>query len=156
MKSIDNKDAHDLGIPDLASIRFAVSDQSQIGTPTSYSGTLVGKVDDKGVYTGKPKSAASVHPGYDTLIQGITNQGGFPVPIKPEVMFPTAIKNLTIKGYESFRHPYLMQRGAGDVEIAEKITTKYKDSLSDFIEKALKTNDPFSTAIEKRKFKGAK
>ncbi|NBW14637.1 MAG: hypothetical protein EBR82_42225 [Caulobacteraceae bacterium] len=155
IKSIDNKTAHDLGIPDLASTRFAISDQSQIGTPTGYSGTLIGRVDNTGVYTNKPKSPTSAHPGYDTLIGGISNEGGFGIPVPPEKMFPDTIKQLTNAGYEPFRHAYLMQRGAGDIKTVQPITQEYKDSLSAFIENALKENDPYSFAISKKK-KGAK
>jgi len=149
INSLDNNVASELGIPDIPSTRFAISDQSQIGTPMGSSGTLIGEVANTGVYTGGPLTPLARHPGYDTLIKGINKKGGFAVPVPSEIMYPDTINDLLNAGYPKFRVPYLMQRGAGDIKTAQKVTTQYRDSLSKYIENLFKQKDPFEAAISR-------
>jgi hypothetical protein len=100
---MDSRKFQNAGFPSVAEARFAVTDPRLLHERTGASGLSISQL-------GVGQKAPSQHTTYPEAIAG-KYRGGFSASVPKEVMYPDVISHYLQRGYEPYRHDYLMLHG---------------------------------------------
>jgi hypothetical protein len=118
---MDSRKFQDAGFPSVAEARFAVTDPRLLQQPTGASGLSISQL-------GVGQKAASQHTTYPEALAG-QYRGGFGTSVPKEVMYPDVINYYLQRGYEPYRHDYLMLHGLKGAP-AQPTNQRWVDTVS--------------------------
>lgn len=131
-KVMDTRTMQDLGLPDVAQARHAVTDPRLLDVPTGAGGLSIAKLDPEGRIITRPDLP---HQTYNTQLGG-KYVGGFGRSVPWELLYPDMINAYRKLGFGPESYRYLMERGVTGAPPAQRATQKWVDTMSKFIERA--------------------
>jgi hypothetical protein len=121
---MDSRKFQDAGFPSVAEARFAVTDPRLLHEATGSSGLSISEL-------GLGQKASSKHTTYPEALAG-QYRGGFGTSVPKEVMYPDVINYYLQRGYEPYRHNYLMLHGLKGAP-AQPTNQQWVDTVSSFL-----------------------
>ena len=130
---MDKAEFQNLGFPDVASTRVAITDPEYLDLPLASGGMTVGRISkDQPIL----ENVITPHPTYNTQIGG-EYIGGFEVPIPRQLLAPDFYAQRRALGTDPKDDPRSFQLG----KPSQEATPEWVDRLSEYIENAKQLRD---------------
>ena len=121
-------------IPDLASARFALADENQLGIPAGSSGMLITRMNRPMTMAEVLKGQEGYHPGYRYRQSGFDVAGKTDVSIPPQVFWKDAFQKIIDRGRSPKEAAIVLPRPKGGGPLLQEVTNEWKDLVSKVIE----------------------
>ena len=130
---MDKAEFQNLGFPDVASTRVAITDPEYLDLPLAAGGMTVGRISkDQPIL----ENVITPHPTYNTQIGG-EYIGGFEVPIPRQLLAPDFYAQRRALGTDPKDDPRSFQLA----KPSQEATPEWVDRLSEYIENAKQLRD---------------